>query len=606
MKRLILVVNMLIVATMLLSACATPTPETIKEIVTQIVKETIIVAGTPQVVEKEVTKVVEKEVTKVVEKEVIKIVEKRVEVTVEPGEELSDNQVIRMANFRFLNDMSPFLGGATFIKGQIFKGPFMWNMQGETTPALCTHWDMNDDQTEYTLHVNPKAVWSDGTPVTAQQMKASWEYGAGPNNIDQARYRDILGVVKGFEDNFAGTTDGMEGLVVLDDLTLKIVLTQPNRLMEWNLGHHLLYVAPMEYVLANPEEWWADDPIVTGPYRINFWDNTLGRYEFTVNPNWWGDPPIIQMVEVVTVGDDQIMQLMWENNEVAFMGMSFGTSIGQDIVANEPESIFGPPPESRLRNYSIFFNFFVDNEPTQDIHVRRALMHAVDWDKLVEVAWDGEQIRRIGPLPHNQVQCSMYDVPGYKYEYDPELAKAELAKSSYGSAENLPRINIRTNSGSAEIQKACEIMVEYWRDNLGITNFEIGRELGGDEWRTNDEVQVFRISGGGPPDSARYLFQAISQEGYVCKDYHKGCMGDTEFGPRILELLKKADAMDRDDPEYCKTVQEAMGVWRDSYFAADLISGGERLQFVKWWLKGYEVNFSSLWTTLPEMYIVKH
>jgi hypothetical protein len=63
-----------IIASMVLSACATPTPEVIEKVVTQVVekvvtqvvketvKETVVVEGTPQVVEKEVTKIVEEEV----------------------------------------------------------------------------------------------------------------------------------------------------------------------------------------------------------------------------------------------------------------------------------------------------------------------------------------------------------------------------------------------------------------------------------------------------------------------------------------------------------------------------------------------------------------
>jgi len=50
------------------AACAAPTPEVVEKVVKEVVKETVIVAGTPQVVEKEVTKIVEKEVTKIVEK----------------------------------------------------------------------------------------------------------------------------------------------------------------------------------------------------------------------------------------------------------------------------------------------------------------------------------------------------------------------------------------------------------------------------------------------------------------------------------------------------------------------------------------------------------
>ncbi len=65
-KKGIVPLALLIVSGLILSACATPTPEVIEKIVTQVVKETVketvIVEGTPQVVEKEVTKVVEKEI----------------------------------------------------------------------------------------------------------------------------------------------------------------------------------------------------------------------------------------------------------------------------------------------------------------------------------------------------------------------------------------------------------------------------------------------------------------------------------------------------------------------------------------------------------------
>ncbi len=59
MKRLILAANILIVASMVLSACAAPTPETIVEEVEVpvevVVKETVVIEGTPEVVERVVT-----------------------------------------------------------------------------------------------------------------------------------------------------------------------------------------------------------------------------------------------------------------------------------------------------------------------------------------------------------------------------------------------------------------------------------------------------------------------------------------------------------------------------------------------------------------------
>jgi hypothetical protein len=147
-------------------------------------------------------------------------------------------------------------------------------------------------------------------------------------------------------------------------------------------------------------------------------------------------------------------------------------------------------------------------------------------------------------------------------------------------------------------------MVEYWRDNLGLTAVDIVEEYGTDDWK--DHIQVLRLSGGGPPDAARYLMQNISSDGYVCRDYIIGCSEDDEFSPQILELLKEADRMDRDDPAYCETVQEALWLWRDFYIQPDLAFGASPATFMKWWVKGWKPNFFTHWYTLPEMYVVEH
>ena len=42
-------------------------------------------------------------------------------------------------------------------------------------PRLATTWEANDDQTEFTFHLDPKAKFADGSPVTSADVKFSWE-----------------------------------------------------------------------------------------------------------------------------------------------------------------------------------------------------------------------------------------------------------------------------------------------------------------------------------------------------------------------------------------------------------------------------------------------
>src|SRR5262245_5253085 len=43
------------------------------------------------------------------------------------------------------------------------------------TPRLATKWESNADQTQFTFHLDPDAVFSDGSPVEAKDVKWSWE-----------------------------------------------------------------------------------------------------------------------------------------------------------------------------------------------------------------------------------------------------------------------------------------------------------------------------------------------------------------------------------------------------------------------------------------------
>lgn len=174
-KKLFLLTNILIVAAMLLSACATPTPEVIEKVITQVVKETVketvIVKGTPQVVEKEVTKVVEKEVTKVVEKEVTKEVEKVVTATPVSGGVFAGAypyQVPPVGHFNMFVTNRINIG----IYQALFEPPlamYHW-ADGSWMPLLATDWEVDPDAATLTVNLRQGVKWSNGDDFTAEDV----------------------------------------------------------------------------------------------------------------------------------------------------------------------------------------------------------------------------------------------------------------------------------------------------------------------------------------------------------------------------------------------------------------------------------------------------
>jgi len=173
-SRLFVVLSLVIIASMLLTSCATPTPQVVEKIV-----------------EKPVEKIVEKPVEKVVEKVVEKPVEKQVVVTATPppAKPVDANTLPRKETLYFNGQQwGPVVGwnpysnnnnNALAISQQgdsarvvMFETPYLYNMlDGKVYPLLADGpfaWDAG--MTAITFKLKAAAKWSDGTPVTAEDV----------------------------------------------------------------------------------------------------------------------------------------------------------------------------------------------------------------------------------------------------------------------------------------------------------------------------------------------------------------------------------------------------------------------------------------------------
>jgi peptide/nickel transport system substrate-binding protein len=162
------------------SACARPTPEVVEKEVTKIVKETVLAPGTPTVVEKEVTKVVQQEVTK------------EVVVTATPSADLEDPIVAGMVQngqLPPLNERLPVnplvldqapgevghYGGRDLILAwpNVFWDETVFTISRDsksTLPNVAESWEAATDGLSFTVHMRKGLKWSDGQPLTADDV----------------------------------------------------------------------------------------------------------------------------------------------------------------------------------------------------------------------------------------------------------------------------------------------------------------------------------------------------------------------------------------------------------------------------------------------------
>ncbi|MFZ5916480.1 MAG: ABC transporter substrate-binding protein [Chloroflexota bacterium] len=477
----VLMVGLMIVG-LLLSACATPTPEVIEKVVTQViketVKETVIVEGTPQVVEKEVTRVIV--------------------ATAEPtpasmaGVCECGGDVIIGSNGdgKIVNPILAIDTDGFWRTDLMFDS--LVRVDPETTAPvgqLAESWDISDDATTYTFHlVDADVRWHDGEPFTVADIEFTMMeiLKSTYTGIFQTRFADLVGADK----VIAGEATELEGFQVIDDKTVQFKLNQPNasflayaiRDLKF-LPKHLLegqeITEDMPYSLA---------PVGNGPYKFKEWDKG-NRFVMEWNEDYWGGRPCVKTLTTVVIPDMQALAAAVEAGDIDMTIMVPPTEVARLAQVDGLAYYKQPSVGAEV----LWFN---PNHPILgDVRVRRAIAHAIDVQAFTEGVLQGTT----DPANSQLTTASWaYNPNATLPEYNPEKAKELLAEAGYADGF---KIKLSTNQGNF----FREHFVEYVQAELAKVGIEV--EVVKAEWGTfigavmaGDFEMRFHNQTGGIPD----------------------------------------------------------------------------------------------------------
>jgi peptide/nickel transport system substrate-binding protein len=264
-KRLAQILAPLLVITFIIASCAQPTPEVIREPV----KETVIVAGTPVEITKEVVSTVVVEVTP----------------TPQPKDQARAEQLNIAINGPIadptnLNIYSPAVSRSnTGLHQMIYEYFFYDNLQtGEYIPWLATDYAYNSDFTSITVHLRDGVTWSDGEPFTADDVV--FTYGL---------LRDNPGMTWASEAN-----KWVKSVVADDDHTVTFNLTAANPRFHLireafpavGIWGGLTILPKHVWEGQDPLTFKSSPPIGTGPYKLANATSNVMSYER--RDDWWG------------------------------------------------------------------------------------------------------------------------------------------------------------------------------------------------------------------------------------------------------------------------------------------------------------------------------
>jgi oligopeptide transport system substrate-binding protein len=510
--------------------------------------------------------------------------------------EAAEMQTLRYGMIQAMKTFDPAREGGfgRFIMQHVWLPPFIADPNANLTPGTCTSYDVSEDGMTYTLHVNPEVKWSDGSQFTAGDIKAWFEYIVNPENTAGWVPPNYGGIV-GYDAVREGTATEMEGLVIVDEFTLEISLKENDPLFVYKvLANYNSATAKAEEAWADLNgEWWANDPLVNGPYTIESWDDDVMSYVYVPNPNYWGENKATLRIEVTSVLAEETLSLMYENDQ--FDIVIFTGAAGDALSLKYPGDVV--PMNYK---YSNVWGFNPNLAPMDDPLVRRALIHAIDHERIVQVIYGDTKDPAAGPIYPGLTghQPDIFEMAG-ALQYDPELAKQELAQSTYGSAENLPKLNLALGTPDAEWVRGMEMILEMWRDTLGITDVET--KPWWNDWAQGaaraDVVHMGGFGWGTLPDAGHAVWRAA---------YTGNAMSRIRYSnPEVDALLDEAMSLSRTDPRFLELVHEAESLYLEDYVWKPFFVVSYAWH-AKPWVQGLEGTWYNNWYNIEEVTVADH
>lgn len=286
----------------------------------------------------------------------------------------------------------------------------------EGNPAKIVPWlaesiEASTDAKVYTIKLDKRAKFQNGDPVDAEAVRFS--------------FNRMLQHKKGISWMYSGVMDA-NSVQVVDAQTVKITLTKPfapfPSVLPW-----LWIVNPKEAKAHevngdDGEGWLKDHSAGSGPFKIKRWEpGTL--YELEADPNYWRGWPDQHPAGVIwkIIRESQSQKLALEKGEIQF-AVNLSPEDFDQVKTNQSIVAVENPV---LNGFYVKFN--TKSGPTADVHLRRAISYAMDYDAMIQAA-NGHAALLQGPVPTG----IEYQDPNLQvYKKDLAKAKAELAQSAY-------------------------------------------------------------------------------------------------------------------------------------------------------------------------------
>ena len=425
------------------------------------------------------------------------------------------------------NEMS-----ANTVVGPLFEGLLRLNPKTlEPEPMLAESWEMSDDGKVWTFHLRKGVKWSDGKPLTADDVIFTFDVIYDPKV--PTSIRDLL------------TIDGEPlELKKLDDMTVSFSLPRPfapflNSIMAADImPKHILGDSLKDGHFA--DSWGVDTPpeqlIGAGPYIMTKY--APAQYvKYRRNPHYWmkdekGKPlPYLDEQTLLIVQDQNALYMKFTAGQTDVHGprpeevetlKAEATKLGitikrRGLDTGAPFVTFNRNPRHYIKNGNKDpkMDWFTDK------HFLKAIAHAIDKETIIANTMHGLGKAAVAEISEEN---KIFHNPNLTdYEYDLKRAAKILENGGYkkgkdgilrDKAGNIVEFSLNTNAENLLRKQMCSIMIEDWK-KLGMkVNFRplefnsiVEKLMSNFQW----DAILISLTGGPEPHSGANVHRSSGQ-----------------------------------------------------------------------------------------------
>lgn len=283
----------------------------------------------------------------------------------------------------------------------------------EPLPSIAEDWSVNDDATVYTFDIRDGITFSDGTPLTAEDVEFS------------------LNRVKNIQGNGSFLLEGLS-VEATDEDTVVVTSEISNTAVPAILTSPTLGIVNKKVVVENggtdaedaaetdaAEEFLNSTSAGSGPYVLESFDTTT-EVVLTANPNYWGEAPVYERVVLRNASAET--QLMDIQSGTAHVVLDLGSDQLGALAGNSGVVI-------ETSASPTFFFLFANANPevsaiTSNPDFREAVRYGLDFEAILELAGEGAD-QAYGVIPNTFLGAIGEESA---VERDVERAKAAVAR----------------------------------------------------------------------------------------------------------------------------------------------------------------------------------